>query len=64
MLRPILAAAVLALPLLPVAAPAVAQDLPQLRVAFPEDADAMDPTTGRAYVQRVALLNMCDSLFT
>jgi peptide/nickel transport system substrate-binding protein len=53
-------AAAFALPVLP----AVAQDLPQLRVAFPEDADAMDPTTGRAYVQRVALLNMCDSLFT
>ena len=42
----------------PLALPAAAQELPQLRVAFPEDADAMDPTTGRAYVQRVALLNM------
>ncbi len=46
------------------AVPVSAQELPQLRVAFPEDADAMDPTTGRAYVQRVAMLNMCDSLFT
>ena len=44
--------------------PALAQELPPLRVAFSEDADAMDPTTGRAYVQRVAMLNMCDSLFT
>jgi peptide/nickel transport system substrate-binding protein len=48
---------------LPLALPAAAQDLPQLRVAFPEDADVMDPTTGRAYVQRVALLNMCEGLF-
>jgi peptide/nickel transport system substrate-binding protein len=48
---------------LPFALPAAAQDLPQLRVAFSEDADAMDPTTGRAYVQRVALLNMCEGLF-
>ena len=50
--------------MLPFAGPVLAQELPQLRVAFPEDADIMDPTTGRAYVQRVALLNMCDSLFT
>ncbi len=42
---------------------ATAQDLPHLRVAISEDADVMDPTTGRAYVQRVALLNMCESLF-
>lgn len=49
---------------LPLGLPAKAQELPQLRVAMPEDADAMDPTTGRAYVQRVAMLNMCDSLFT
>ena len=48
---------------LPLALPAAAQELPQLRVAFSEDADVMDPTTGRAYVQRVALLNMCESLF-
>lgn len=48
---------------LPLALPAAAQDLPQLRVAFSEDADVMDPTTGRAYVQRVALLNMCEGLF-
>ncbi len=60
MMKPMLAAALLALPLLP----AAAQDLPQLRVAISQDADAMDPTLGRAYVQRVALLNMCDSLFT
>ena len=46
------------------AMPASAQELPQLRVGFSEDADAMDPTTGRAYVQRVVLVNMCDSLFT
>ena len=60
MMKPMLAAALLALPLLP----AAAQDLPQLRVGISQDADAMDPTLGRAYVQRVALLNMCDSLFT
>lgn len=48
---------------LPFALPAAAQELPQLRVALAEDADAMDPTTGRAYVQRVALLNMCEGLF-
>ena len=34
----------------PLALPATAQELPPLRVAFSEDADAMDPTTGRAYV--------------
>ncbi len=60
MIRPLLAAMMLALPALP----AAAQDLPQLRVAIPQDADALDPALGRAYVQRVALLNMCDSLFT
>ncbi len=56
----LLGAALLALPILP----AAAEDLPQLRVAFSEDADALDPTVGRAYVGRVAMLNMCDSLFT
>ncbi len=60
MLKLLLAAAVLAVPILP----AAAQDLPQLRVGFSEDADALDPTLGRAYVGRVAMLNMCDSLFT
>eukprot|EP01037_Dinobryon_pediforme_P002153 gene2153-2190_t len=43
---------------------AAAQGLPQLRVAIPQDADSLDPTIGRASVQRVALLNMCDTLFT
>lgn len=43
---------------------AIAQDLPQLRVAMPQDADALDPTMSRAYVQRVATLDMCDGLFT
>jgi peptide/nickel transport system substrate-binding protein len=63
-LRTSITAAAMALATLVAAAPAsVAQDLPQLRVAFPEDADVMDPTTGRAYVQRVALLNMCEGLF-
>ena len=60
MISRLLGAALLALPILP----AAAQELPQLRVAFPEDADALDPTVGRAYVGRVAMLNMCDSLFT
>jgi peptide/nickel transport system substrate-binding protein len=60
MLKTFLATAVLAMPILP----SVAQDLPQLRVGFSEDADALDPTLGRAYVGRVAMLNMCDSLFT
>jgi peptide/nickel transport system substrate-binding protein len=46
------------------AAPALAQELPQLRVAMSQDADALDPTLSRAYVQRVATLNMCDGLFT
>lgn len=54
----------LALAALLAAGPALAQDLPPLRIGISEDADAMDPTTGRAYVQRVALLNMCDSLFS
>lgn len=63
--RASITATTLALAALIAAAPAtVAQELPPLRVAFPEDADAMDPTIGRAYVQRVAMLNMCDSLFT
>ncbi len=43
---------------------AFAQDLPQLRVGMSQDADALDPTLSRAYVQRVATLNMCDGLFT
>lgn len=43
---------------------AMAQDLPQLRVAMSQDADALDPTLSRTYVQRVATLNMCDGLFT
>ena len=60
MLKSLRAAALL----LAAASSAVAQELPQLRVAFSEDADAFDPTLGRAYVGRVALLNMCDSLFT
>src|SRR5579875_2834690 len=60
MIKTFLAAAMLAMPALPLAA----QELPQLRVAIPQDADSLDPTLGRAYVQRVALLNMCDSLFT
>lgn len=60
MFKPILIAALLALPLLP----ASAQDLPPLRVAFAEDPDALDPTLSRAYVGRVAMINMCDSLFT
>jgi peptide/nickel transport system substrate-binding protein len=60
MIRPALAAALLAL----TTGHALAEDLPQLRVAIAQDADALDPTLGRAYVQRVALLNMCDSLFT
>ncbi len=46
------------------AAPSLAQDLPQLRVAMSQDADALDPTLSRTYVQRVATLNMCDGLFT
>lgn len=49
---------------LPLAGPAVAQELPQLRVAIQQDADALDPTLSRAYVQRVATLDMCDALFT
>ena len=60
MRRSVLAAALFVVPILPVAA----QDLPQLRVAMSQDADALDPTLSRAYVQRVATLNMCDGLFT
>ena len=60
MFKPLLIAAFTALPLLS----AAAQELPQLRVAFSEDADALDPTLSRAYVGRVAMINMCDSLFT
>lgn len=60
MIRQFLTAAMLVLPALPVAA----EELPQLRVAIPQDADSLDPTLGRAYVQRVVLLNMCDTLFT
>ncbi len=65
-MRPLSAAAPLALlaaALLPTP-PAQAQDLPQLRVAMSQDADALDPTLSRTYVQRVATLNMCDGLFT
>ena len=60
MIKPLLIAAFVALPLLA----AEAQSLPELRVAFSEDADALDPALSRAYVGRVAMLNMCDSLFT
>ncbi len=60
MFRHILGAALLALSILP----AAAQDLPQLRVSIAQDTDALDPTVGRAYVGRVIMLNMCDSLFT
>ncbi len=60
MRRSVLAAALFVVPILPVAA----QDLPHLRVAMSQDADALDPTLSRAYVQRVATLNMCDGLFT
>ena len=58
----IAAAAVLAL--VTGAAQAQTPDLPQLRVAMSQDADALDPTLSRTYVQRVATLNMCDGLFT
>ena len=60
MFRSMFAAALLALPIVP----AAAQDLPQLRVSIAQDTDALDPTVGRAYVGRVIMLNMCDSLFT
>ncbi len=61
MIKPLVIAILAALPLFPAAA---AEELPQLRVAFSEDADALDPALSRAYVGRVAMLNMCDSLFT
>jgi peptide/nickel transport system substrate-binding protein len=44
--------------------PAAAQELPALRIAWAEDADALDPTLSRTYVGRIALVDMCDSLFT
>jgi peptide/nickel transport system substrate-binding protein len=46
------------------ATPALAQELPALRVGMSQDADSLDPTLSRTYVQRVATLNMCDGLFT
>ena len=49
---------------LPFAPRAVAQDLPTLRIAWAEDADGLDPTLGRTYVGRIALVDMCASLFT
>ena len=57
MLKQVLAALLFTLP-------AAAQELPQLRVGIAQDSDSLDPVLGRAYVQRVALMNMCDSLFT
>jgi peptide/nickel transport system substrate-binding protein len=41
-----------------------AQGLPTLRIAWAEDADALDPTLARTYVGRIALVDMCASLFT
>ncbi len=55
-------AAIATLALLP--AMATAQNLPNLRIGWAEDADALDPTLGRTYVGRIALVNICDSLFT
>ena len=49
--------------LLPIAG-AAAEELPTLRIAWAEDADALDPTLGRTYVGRIALVDMCASLFT
>jgi peptide/nickel transport system substrate-binding protein len=46
------------------AAPAMAQELPTLRIGLAEDADALDPSLGRTYVGRIVLVDMCDSLFT
>ncbi len=60
----IAAAAAAVLALVTGAAQAQTPDLPQLRVAMSQDADALDPTLSRTYVQRVATLNMCDGLFT
>ena len=58
------ALAMAAVTMLPFAQRAAAQDLPTLRIAWAEDADALDPTLGRTYVGRIALVDMCASLFT
>jgi peptide/nickel transport system substrate-binding protein len=58
------ATAIALLPCLPLERAAQAQELPTLRIAFAEDADALDPTLGRTYVGRIVLVDMCDGLFT
>ena len=57
--RLVLATVLAAVPMI-----AIAQDLPTLRIGWAEDADGLDPTLGRTYVGRIALVDICDSLFT
>jgi peptide/nickel transport system substrate-binding protein len=42
---------------------ALAQTLPQLRIALREDPDILDPTLSRTYVGRIVYMGVCDKLF-
>ena len=59
MCRIFISAAVLAL----LAGPAAAQELPALRIALADDADALDPTLARTFVGRIVFAGLCDKLF-
>ena len=61
---PVRTLAMATIALLPFVRHANAEDLPTLRIAWAEDADALDPTLSRTYVGRIALVDMCASLFT
>ena len=65
-MRRICLAALLALPMAPALAPALAQEPPTqtLKIGLREDADLLDPTLSRTYVGRIVLVSLCQSLFT
>ena len=44
------------------ALPALAQDLPTLRIGLAEDADALDPSLRRTCVGRIVMVDMCDTI--
>ncbi len=59
MLRRLVLAAVLALPI----APALAQQNTTLRIGLREDPDILDPTLARTFVGRIVFASLCDKLF-
>ncbi|WP_431285844.1 ABC transporter substrate-binding protein [Humitalea sp. 24SJ18S-53] len=59
MLRRLVLAAVLALPIVP----ALAQQNTTLRIGLREDPDILDPTLARTFVGRIVFASLCDKLF-